>query len=82
MMNRMNMLETIYHMNKFYDIQYHWELDDAEFIPKFVFQSDETITRVSKTKGKIHCRVYLFQDMLILANIDKKRKFSFKFPLI
>jgi hypothetical protein len=74
MMNRMNMLETIYHMNKFYEIQYHWELDDNEFIPKFVFESDnnETITRVSKNKGKITCRAYLFQDMLVLANVNKK----------
>jgi hypothetical protein len=29
MNTRMNMLETIYHMNKFYEIQYHWELDDV-----------------------------------------------------
>jgi hypothetical protein len=75
MNTRMVMLEALYHMNKFYEIQYHWELDAAELVPKFVFESspDESIIRVNnKNKEKIPCRAFLFQDMLVLASINKK----------
>ncbi|KAL0491641.1 RasGefJ [Acrasis kona] len=76
MKSRMTTLEQIYHMNKFYDVQYHWELDDTDNIPKFIFESspDETVTVLNSSNEQIACRIFLFHELLVLAPLNKNQE--------